>query len=333
MMIRPRKTRAAVAASGVVLALGLAACSSQGGTQGTGGAAGGDVGRADTPRMKVAFIMHSAAGDTFWDIVRKGAEAAATKDNIDLEFVGDGDGPNQANLVQQAIDKKVDGIAVTLAKPDALEANVKEAVAAGIPVVAVNSGADTYARMGALAYFGQEETVAGEAAGARLKADGFKKVLCVIHEQANVSLEARCDGVKATGPQMDKIYVNGADMSNVNTVVTAKLTEDKSIDGVLMLAASYANTATSSVKAAGSTAKVATFDTNAELIPKIKSGEVLWAVDQQPYLQGYLAVDQLWLYKVNGNVIGGGNSVLTGPAFVDKTNVDKVAKFAQAGTR
>lgn len=66
----------------------------------------------------------------------------------------------------------------------------------------------------------------------------------------------------------------------------------------------------------------------------VQSGSVEFAVDQQPYLQGYLAVDALWLYKTNGNVSGGGTApVLTGPAFVTKENVGIVAEFAQHGTR
>jgi simple sugar transport system substrate-binding protein len=87
------------------------------------------------------------------------------------------------------------------------------------------------------------------------------------------------------------------------------------------------------VKNVGSSAKVATFDTNAALVDAIQSGDVQWAVDQQPFLQGYLAIDSLWLYLNNGNVIGGGQPTLTGPSFIDKSNIDAVAEYAKAGTR
>ena len=100
-----------------------------------------------------------------------------------------------------------------------------------------------------------------------------------------------------------------------------------------MLGAPFALTAVQSVKDAGSKAKVATFDMNPQLVKAVQDGSVEWAVDQQPYLQGYLAVDSLWLYKVNGNVIGGGKTTATGPYFVDKTNIDAVLKFASRGTR
>ncbi|WP_243420751.1 sugar ABC transporter substrate-binding protein [Micromonospora globispora] len=327
-----RRSRMSLLAAGAVTALALAACSSSGGKQSTEGDAG-KAGTATTPRMTVAFITHAAPGDTFWDLVRKGAEDAAKKDNVDLQYQSDPDGANQANLVQSAIDKKVDGIAVTLAKPDAMKANVQKAVQGGVPVVALNGGIDAWKSMGVLGYFGQDERIAGQAAGERLTKDGAKKALCVIQEQGHVGLEARCDGTKSTFPNTEKIYVTGTDMPSVQAAITSKLQQDKSIDRVLTLGAPFALTAVKSVKDASSSAKVVTFDTNKDLVGAIKGGQVEWAVDQQPYLQGYLAVDSLWLYKTNGNTIGGGAATLTGPAFIDNTNVAAVEKFASNGTR
>lgn len=308
----------------------IAGCSSSGGkTEETGGADGG----AKAKTMTVSFITHQAPGDTFWDLVRKGAETAAENDGVTLEYTNDPDGANQANLVKTAMDKKVDGIAVTLAKPDAMKANVMAARKAGIPVVALNGGITDYKAMNVLGYFGQDEGIAGQAAGERLKKDGAGKALCVIQEQGHVGLEARCAGAKKTFPQMEKIYVTGTDMANVQSSITSKLQQDSAITHVLTLGAPFAMTAVKSAAAAGGKAKVATFDTNAELVNAIKEDKVAWAVDQQPFLQGYLAVDALYLYKTNGNEIGGGQPVLTGPAFIDKTNVDKVAEYAAAGTR
>ncbi|GAA4574916.1 substrate-binding domain-containing protein [Planotetraspora kaengkrachanensis] len=328
-----RTSRISVMVTGTLAALVLAACSSSGGKQPAQASGAAQAGVADTPRMTIALITHAPPGDTFWDLVRKGAEAAAKKDNVDLQFQSDPDGANQANLVQSAIDKKVDGIAVTLAKPDAMKANVEKAVQGGIPVVALNGGIEDWKAMGVQGYFGQDEKIAGEAAGERLKTDGAKKALCVIQEQGHVGLEARCDGAKATFPDTEKIYVTGTDMPSVQAAITSKLQQDPAIDRVLTLGAPFALTAVKSVKDASSSAKVVTFDTNKDLVTAIKNGEVEWAVDQQPYLQGYLAVDSLWLYKVNGNTIGGGQATLTGPAFIDKTNVANVEKFAANGTR
>ncbi len=232
------------------------------------------------------MITHEVPGDTFWDLVRKGAETAAAKDNIELRYSADPEAPNQANLVQSAIDSKVDGIAVTLAKPDAMVAAVQSATAAGIPVVALNSGLETWKDMGVKEYFGQDESIAGEAAGERLNTEGATKVLCVIQEQGNVSLESRCAGVKKSFKGTTEILnVNGKDMPSVESTITAKLQQDPAIDRVLALGAPFALTSVTSVGNAGSKAKVVTFDTNAALVDAIKSGDVQWAVDQQPFLQ------------------------------------------------
>jgi simple sugar transport system substrate-binding protein len=132
---------------------------------------------------------------------------------------------------------------------------------------------------------------------------------------------------------MSKLYVNGQSQPDELSAMTAKLTQDKTIDAVITLDAQVALVALQALSSAHSSAKLYTFDTNAALISKIKSGAVQWAVDQQPYLQGYEAVDALWLYLTNGNVLGGGQTVLTGPSFIDASNVAAVAQYAARGTR
>ncbi|MER7186320.1 sugar ABC transporter substrate-binding protein [Streptomyces hyaluromycini] len=333
----PRSRRfAPVVAAAAAAALLVAGCSSSsGGKQAEESGSAVSAGKAGTPRMTVAMITHAAPGDTFWDTIRKGAEAAAAKDNVKLVYSSDPSGPNQAGLVQNAIDQKVDGIAVTLAKPDAMKAEVAKAEQAGIPVVGFNSGVDDWKKQGLLEYFGQDESIAGEAFGRKLNSVGAKHTVCVIMEQGQVALEARCAGVKKTfSGKTDVLYVNGTDMPSVRATITAKLKQDSSIDYVTTLGAPFAMTAIQSIADAGSKAKLATFDLNKDAVGAIKSGKIQWAIDQQPYLQGYLSVDSLWLYKTNGNYSGGGEApVLTGPAFVDKSNVAKVAEFAAKGTR
>jgi len=323
---------AAVAGAGV-LVVGLASCSSTGGKPASSGGGMG-AGQANTPRMTVAMITHEVPGDSFWDLIRKGAQAAADKDNIELRYSNDPEAPAQANLVQSAIDSKVDGIAVTLAKPDAMAPAIKAAEAAGIPVVAFNSGFDAFKAMGVQEYFGQDEKLAGVAAGEKLNTDGAKKIICVIQEQGQVALESRCAGVKqGFKGQSEILNVNSKDMPSVEATITAKLQQDPSVDHVVALGAPIALTAVQSVGNANSSAKIVTFDTNAALVDAIKSGKVQWAVDQQPFLQGYLAIDSLWLFKNNKNLIGGGQPTLTGPSFIDQGNIDAVAELAKAGTR
>jgi simple sugar transport system substrate-binding protein len=311
----------------------MTACSSTGGKpQQIGG--GMTAGQADTPRFTIAMVTHGPPGDTFWDLIRKGAESAAAKDNVELKYSSELQGPDQANLVQNAIDSRVDGLAVTLAKPDALSPVVTTAVKTGIPVVAFNGGIDNWKAAGAKAYFGQDETISGVAAGKRLAADGAKKVVCVIQDQGNVALESRCAGVK-TGfeGEVENLNVNGTDMPSVQSTITAKLQQDPSIDYIMTLGAPIALAAVQSASGANSPARIATFDTNAALVDAINGDQVKWAVDQQPFLQGYLAVDSLWLYLSNGNVVGGGQPTLTGPAFIDKTNIEAIAEYAKNGTR
>ncbi|WHM35768.1 sugar ABC transporter substrate-binding protein [Streptomyces sp. BPTC-684] len=333
-----RIPRTAATATAVVAALALtvAGCSSSGGKSSedkTEGASGGGKG-VSTPRMKIAMITHSGEGDTFWDIVQSGAKQAAAKDNVDFLYSANKEGQQQSQLVQAAIDQKVDGIVVTLAKPQAVQDVVKKAVAAGIPVVTVNSGAQYSKQLGALGHIGQDEGVAGEAVGEQLNANSRKKAVCVIHEQGNVSLEERCAGVKKTFKgSVENLNVDGTNTPAATSSIEAKLQAGKDIDAVVTLGAPIAAAAVKAKGDAGSSAEVDTFDLNAAVIKQFKAKEIGFAVDQQPYLQGYLAVDELWLNKTNGNVVGGGRPVLTGPAIVTEKDVPALEKYTARGTR
>src|SRR6266540_3630979 len=329
-MIQLRRPPLLVALLAVLL-LAAAACSETGGKQEEAPAAGAGAGTANTPRITIAMVTHSAPGKTFWDIINNGDENAAAKDNVDFKYSSDPDGGKQATLIQSAIDSKVDGIAVTLPDPPAIAPAVQKAIDAGIPVVAFNAGIGQYAESGALSYFGSDETLAGQTGGKRASADGFKHVLCVIQEQGQVQLEARCDGVKSTfSGTWTKLYVNGRDQPSVRSTIGAKLKQDSSIDFVITLGAPIALAAIDSIRDAGSKAKLGTFDFNPQIPPKIQSGDLQWAIDQQLFLQGYESVDALWLYKTNANALGGGQATLTGPYLVDKSNIDFITKFAEA---
>jgi simple sugar transport system substrate-binding protein len=326
--VTTRPTRFGLALTAVVLALALAACSTApapSGTSGTGGAAAG-------PALTIAMITHETPGDTYWDIIRAGANAAASRLNVTLKYSADPDFTKQATLVQNAIDSKVDGIAMTAAGPSALEAVVKAANTAHVPVVMFDSGIEDWQRMGAMMYFGSDEFIAGQALGKRIATEGGKKVLCVIHQEGSTALEARCRGVKE-GVTTENMQVNGTDDASVNASIAAKLQQDPSIDWIVTMGAPVALVALKSIDTAASKAKVATFDLNLDAANAIKDGKIAIAVDAQPYLQGYLAVASLWLFKTNGNIIGGGLSTLTGPAMVDKTNIDTILPFAKNHTR
>ncbi|MGX1880627.1 sugar ABC transporter substrate-binding protein [Streptomyces sp. NPDC055287] len=328
-----RKAAALLAACALALAAG---CSSEGGKESEekNGDASGGAKAVATERLKIAMVTHSGEGDTFWDIVQSGAEQAAAKDNVEFLYAADKEGKEQAQLIDSYVAKKVDGIVVTLAKPEAVKAAVEKAVAAGIPVVTINSGGEHSEATGALSHIGQEESVAGEAVGEELNKRGRKKALCVIHEQGNVSLEARCAGVKKTFEgTVENLNIEGTNMPASTSSIEAKLQTGKDIDAVVTLGAPFAAATVKAKAGAGSKAEVNTFDLNAEVVRQLKAKEIGFAVDQQPYLQGYLAVDELWLYRTNGNVLGGGKPVLTGPALVTGKDVPALEKYTARGTR
>jgi simple sugar transport system substrate-binding protein len=281
-----------------------------------------------------AMITHAQPGDTFWDIIRKGANAAAAKDNVKLIYLADPTADKEAQLINNVVEQHVNGIALTLAFPDAEAPAVKAAQQAGIPIVGFNAGVGQWKSQDLLGYAGQDETVAGKAVGEELNKEGAKNVVCLDQQQGAVQLEARCSGIKDTFKgKSEVLYVTGYDMPTVKARVQAKLQQDPSIDYVVTLGAPFAPVVLDAITASGSKAKVGTFDMSPVAIDMIAKGNIQWAVDQQPYVEGYEAVDMLWLYITNGDTVGGGEPVLTGPFFVTKDNAEAVAKYAKNGTR
>ena len=334
-MIRSRRSSAgalliAVAASS---ALALTACSGGGAPQTTSSDGGGGGGAGDNSGYTVAMITHAPPGDTFWDKIQQGGTQAAKNNGMTFKYSGDPEPAKQAQLIQAAVDSKVDGIAVSLATPDALKEAVQSARKAGIPVVAFNSGIDQYSEVGAQMYFGSDENLAGQTAGQRIASEGSKKALCVIQAAGSVALEARCAGVKKGVPNTENIQVNGQDDSAVTSAIAAKLAQDKSIDHIVTLGAPIAMDALKAMDQSQSSAKLVTFDLNLDAAKAIKDGKIEFSIDQQPYVQGYLSVQALYLAKKNGNDIGGGKPVLTGPSYVDSTNIDTILPFAEKNTR
>lgn len=329
---RPRLVRS-LAVLTTAAALALTACSSGGGAPQTqqsddSGGGGGDSG------YTFAMITHETPGDTFWDRIKAGANQAAKDTGSELTYSNDPDATKQAQLIQAAIDAKPDGIATTLVTPDALIPTIKKAVDAGIPVDTFNSGSDYWQEAGAIAHFSSDEKLAGQQAGERMKAAGATKILCTIQQGGSVALEDRCAGVKSAFPNTENLQVNGADDSQVTATIQAKLSEDKDINWVITLGAPQALDTIQAMSGANRTdVKVGTFDINVDAAQAVQDGKIQFLIDQQPYLQGYLAVTELYLYKKNGNVMGGGQTSLTGPSFVDSSNIATVLPFVKNNTR
>lgn len=328
-----RSTRKSMRVLAMAAALGvsLAACSSQGGAQDQGGASGG--GGAGGEDYTIQMVTHEQAGDTFWDKIRAGAEAAAANLGVTLQYSNNENGPEQATLVQNAIDSQVDGIAVTLSNADAVVPVARAAADAGIPVVAFNQGFEDYVDAGAIGYYGSDEQLAGETVGERITADGGGKALCVIQAQGSVALETRCAGVAATFPNTENIQVNGADLPSVQSTLQAKFAQDPSITHVVTLGAPIAMASLQAQEQAGVDTKLITFDLNTDAAQAIQDGRIMFSIDQQPYVQGYMAVTGLWLNLTNGNDLGGGQPVRTGPSIVDQSNIEQILPYTENNTR
>lgn len=328
-----RSTRTRILTTAAVALFALAACSSENAVnkETESDASTGGSGKYG---LNIAVVTHGGTGDAFWSIVKNGAEQAGKDMGNKLTYSSDGDPQKQAQLIDAAVNQKVDGLVVSMANPGALKASIQQAVAAGIPVITINSGAAESRALGALTHVGQDESVAGRAVGANLKQAGVKNVICVIHEAGNVGLEQRCAGVQAgLGGTTTNLQVDNNNLPAAQATIKAKLQADTAIDGVVTLGGQVADVAVTAIAEAGSSAKLATFDLNADVAKAVQSGKILFAVDQQPYLQGYLPVTMLSLYKTNLNVLGGGQTVLTGPKLVTKENAAQIEKLAAAGTR
>ncbi|MGH3922293.1 MAG: sugar ABC transporter substrate-binding protein, partial [Pseudonocardiaceae bacterium] len=292
---------------------------------------GGGGGGSD---FTFAVVTHASAGDAFWDVVQNGAEAAAEDLGVEVTYQGSGEPDEQAQFIEAAVSDEVDGIVVSLANPDAMREPLASAEEAGIPVITINSGENESASLGAITHVGQTETVAGQGAGEQLAEAGVTNLICVIHEPGNIGLEQRCEGAtEGISGTVENLQVDINDVAGAQTTIQSSLQADPSINGVLALNPAIGVAAVDAIAGAGSEAQIATFDLSGDVVSAIEDGSILFAVDQQQYLQGYVPIVLLKLYQENNNIMGGGRPVLTGPGFVTQENAATVADLAEAGTR
>ena len=306
--------------------------------------------------LTFAVITHGDNG-SFWSVVYKGAKNAAADYGCKLTEVygsqqqGQAEPDDQAenSQITDAINQHVDGLVVSDHDASLMNPTLAKAAKAGIPVVLTNAGCDPtdIAASTALTCVGQPEMLAGQSSGQRFKQLGATNVLCVIH-QSGQNLLDRCNGIAqglgvgstcksgsapAKGPACTQLTLSTPNAaSNPQQAVgqvTSYLQSHPGINAVMTLNNAIA---TAVVNSHPNNVKIATFDTNAEVLNDIKNGSLSFVVDQQQYLQGYLPIVILYLYKKHeGNTVGGGTSVPTGPLLVDKTNVSKVQAAIAAG--
>ncbi len=289
---------------------------------------------------RIVVVTHGQASDPFWSVVKNGVDAAAADMRVTVEYQAPStfDMVAMAQLIDAAVASDPDGLVVSVPDFDALGSRIRAAVDAGIPVISINSGSDYAAELGVLAHIGQTEYEAGYGGGQRMAAAGVTNALCVNQEVGNVGLDLRCQGfadaLAEAGATSTVLAVDLADPTGSQGRISAALQQDSSIDGILTLGPTGALPALAALEAEGllGTMKIATFDLSPEVLAAVRDGEMLFAIDQQQYTQGYLPIVYLTLYLENLNTPG---AVLipTGPGFVTQETAAQVIEYAARGTR
>jgi simple sugar transport system substrate-binding protein len=293
-------------------------------------------GRTEAKTLTFIMVTHGQASDPFWAVVKKGAEDAAKAEGATLYYRAPDtyDMTRMAQLIAAAANRRPDGLIVSIPDAEALGTAIKTTVASGIPVISINSGMDVSKKLGALLHIGQDEYYAGKMAGEKLAAMGGKKAICVNQEVGNVALDQRCAGFAAGFGHPSKVVPSTTDPSDTLAKVRAALQSDPSIDTILTLDAGPAGEpAVAAVKAMGLTGKVrvAAFGLSPGFLKSVASGDAAFAIDVQPYLQGYLPVVFLALYDRDGLIPEG--NVASGPNLITKDKAAEVIKLAGEGIR
>lgn len=280
--------------------------------------------------QRIVMVTHTQGTDPFWPVVEKGAKDAAAAVGADLEynFAPSGDMADMAALIEAGAATSPDGMIVSLPNADALGGSIQAAVAAGIPVITINSGLESSKALGALMHVGQPEYDAGYAAGERAGGEGVTNGICLNQEAFNSALVDRCTGYfDAMGASLNMIDVSN-DVAQIETRTAAALQADASLDGVLAVGPHVCAAAAEAIAAVGADVHLSCFDLSPAVISMIEDGTVAFTIDQQQRLQGYMPVIALHLYTTNAGMLPGGN-INSGPGFVDASNAASVA--AQAG--
>jgi simple sugar transport system substrate-binding protein len=284
--------------------------------------------------VRIFVVTHGQASSPFWAIVRTGVDAAArqmealvTYRAADVYSV-----ERMTAFIDQAVAAKPDGLVVSVPEP-ALAPAIERATRAGIPVVTINSGSDMYRKLGALAHIGQPEDRAGFRAGQRLATSGVRRALCVNLKIPNQGLDRRCAGLasamRRAGGHATVVRIDDQDPGAPQQI--AKAVAAGRIDGVLTLNATSGLAAVQGLS--GKKVTIGTFDLGPDVLKAVQDGRLAFAVDQQPYLQGYLPVVFLAELARHGLFPAQGDVIPTGPNFVTRANAAKAIELAKRSIR
>ena len=276
---------------------------------------------------RYVMVTHGEGNDPFWPVVQKGGEDAARAIGADFEYIYNpsADMADMASSIQAAAATSPDGMVISLPDPDSLGPAIKAAVAAGVPVITMNSGLESSAALGALMHVGQPEYLAGQSAGARAKAEGATKALCMIQEAYNTALVDRCEGYGEAVPM--EFTDTTSDPATIQTRATAALQANSDVDAVLSVGPHVCDAVSKALDDLGMTVHHSCFDLSPAVMDLINAGKVAFTIDQQQRLQGYMPIIVLHLYNNGAGLLPGAN-IPSGPGFVDKSNASSVAALA-----
>ncbi len=291
--------------------------------------------------VRIVAVTHGQSADPFWSVVANGIDDAAKDLGIRVEYQAPTsfDMVRMSQLIDAAVASRPQGMLVSVPDADALGGAIRKAIAAKIPVVSINSGADDWQKLGVLGHIGQTEYEAGRAGGEKLAGAGARKVVCVNHEVGNLALDERCRGLsealRAAGGSVSVLSVNLADPTDAQQRIGNALQSDAQVDGVLTLGPAGATPALAALRALKGSRRIhfGTFDLGTDVLQALQNNEMLFAIDQQPYLQGYLGVMLLVKYLETGAMAGGQQIIRTGPGFVTRENAAQVARMIERGVR
>lgn len=294
----------------------------------------------DADELRIVVVSHGQAADPFWSVVQRGTDQASQDMGVTVEYQAPTtfDMVAMSQLIDAAVASEPDGIVVSIPDAEALTPAIQGALDAGIPVISINSGAEASVDLGLLTHVGQTEYEAGLGGGQRMGEEGVTTAICLIHEAGNAGLEERCsgftDGLAESGGTVEQLVVDLNNPTEAQQRVEAALTENPDVNGIMALGPTGAMPALMAIEAAGvqDSVQLATFDLSPEMLQGIQDGTVLFAIDQQQYMQGYLSVVLMTQYLRNGNMVAN-DVVMTGPGFVDATNVEQVIQLVEEGTR
>ncbi|MDB5930199.1 MAG: sugar transporter substrate-binding protein [Polaromonas sp.] len=310
---------------------------------------------------RYVLISHAPDSDSWWNTIRNSVKQAGEDYGVTVDYRNppNGDLADMARLIEQAAAQNYDGVITTIADYNVLQGAIRKLSDKKIPFITINSGTTAQSeKLGAVMHVGQPEYEAGKGAGERAKADGIKSFLCVNHYATNPASFERCRGfAEAIGADVKKSTIDsGDDPTTVESKVSAYLRQNPNTQAVLALGPNSAHPTLKALEKGGQKGKLwfATFDLSDQIAKGIKDGSVKFAIDQQPYLQGYIPVAVLATLKggkstdpkqvadmVKNNAktqkrfaeyglepAYGARHIGSGPGFVTKDNIAKVEKFS-----